>query len=362
MADNIPNPEDIIAREGRFAARASSRWPAVTVAHIDFDILFGQLTVSLLNAFRDHPPLRRLYDGTAAEIDANIIEDIDSLVGQGLFELWNRLRIVAETYDVATRNNIFQRKAPSMDGFCLPRIFASMFSAIGPLRIMDTFRDTTVIYAPAQATRDNYGRAQAPPIDRLRVLRLMAYMRTANIPVGTVQGRGSQGSYFTTINLDYTVDATYNFHGSFNRANYTRNDVVMSMFFDDRDDEGNPFEDLSLSIGYVNDEDTIEAFSAIPAPREDAPLDGPTRHVWADYQINRFGLAPAANVPVNARGQGIYVLGRGFGQEASCSLAREITHLEIDAICRHRLLHQAGDPAPAPNQLQANVGLNAPPV
>ncbi|ERM99971.1 hypothetical protein AMTR_s00110p00120980, partial [Amborella trichopoda] len=72
-----------------------------------------------------------------------------------------------------------------------------------------------------------------------------------------------------------------------------------------------PFEDPFLTIGFVSDETVIDAFLRIPSPFEGILPTADARHVWGDFAINPFGLALASDTPVEGRGKGIYVLGRG---------------------------------------------------
>ncbi|CAB4291620.1 unnamed protein product [Prunus armeniaca] len=337
----MQNPEDFVVRDGRMTSRPTSRWPAVTVARVDFDVLHARLLEPLTDTLRGHNPLRHQFDGTQAEIDDAIEKAATMLLDQALFELWNRLRVIAETYDNQTRTNVFKNRAPVMEGFQLPRFYASLLSSIGPLRIEDSFFDTTVIYSPAQALRDNFGRAAMPNINSQDILHFIQQLGGAHIPLGTIQHRGSQGSFFTTCaRVDNNYDS-YNILGAFNARHYSRIDTVIGMLLRPFGHDEHPFEDLSTTLGFVDNEDVIAALELIPLPADadqPAAADPLARHIQGDYNIYETGIAPPSDVPVPGRGRGIYILGRGDDRIGTCSLARDLSGLEIAAIFRHRII------------------------
>lgn len=328
----MQNPEDFVVRDGRMTSRPTSRWPAVTVARVDFDVLHARLLKPLTDTLMGHNPLRHQFDGAQAEIDNAINDAAAMLLDQALFELWNRLRVIAETYDHQTRINVFTQRAPVMEGFQLPRFYASLLSSIGPLRIEDSFFDTTVIYSPAQALQDNFGRAGPPNINSQKILHFIQQLEGARIPLGTIQHRGSQGSFFTTCaRVDNNHDS-YNILGAFNARHYSRIDTVIGMLLRPFGHAEHPFEDLSTTLGFVNNGVVIAALELPPPPH---PL---ARHIQGDYNILETGIAPASDVPVHGRGRGIYILGRGDDRIGTCSLARDLSGLEIAAIFRHRII------------------------
>ncbi|KAI5315879.1 hypothetical protein L3X38_045055 [Prunus dulcis] len=396
----MQNPEDFVVRDGRMTSRPTRRWPAVTVARVDFDVLHTRLIEHLTDTLMGHNPLRHQFDGSQAEIDRAIGNATTMLLDQALFELWNRLRVIAGTYDYQTRINVFNRRAPVMEGFQLPRFYASLLSSIGPLRIEDSFFDTTVIYSPAKAL--NFGRAVMPNNNSQEILHFIQQLGGAHIPLGTIQHRGSQGSFFTTCARVYNDYDSYNILGAFNARHYNRIDTVIGMLLRPFGDAEHPFEDLSTTLGFVDNEDVIKALpdvdqngnppaaspppaagnppaaghpppagppppsSYLPATGHPPAADPPppasylpatgnphapdpppavgnppaatTRHVQGDYNIDYNGIAPASDIPVQGRKRGIYILGRGYDRIGTCSLARDLSGLEIAAIFRHRII------------------------
>ncbi|GAB2282842.1 hypothetical protein Dimus_017378 [Dionaea muscipula] len=335
------NPEDDLVREGKLSARPRQRWPTAQVARVNFDLIFESITPTLCNALRGHELLRNQFNGTSADIDRVIAECTDALMNQAMNELWNRLRKISETYSPATRTGVFTRKAPALRGFELPRFIASLLSGIGPLHIDDGPFDTYVIYAPCENTRDHFGRGAATLINPLQVLRLIEALKAANIPLGTIQQSGSVGAYFTTCSTRVERD-TYEICGAFSCHHYTRNDVIMAMFFSSWDDARYPFEDLSCTIDFVDNEEIvnrIEGLSVEAGGDQDADI---TRLVHATYEIDYHGLgvAPASNVTARDRGRGIYILGRGFKRHYHCSLARGLTNYDMYGCLRHRILSE----------------------
>ncbi|KAF5198512.1 hypothetical protein FRX31_011898 [Thalictrum thalictroides] len=333
--DDMDNPEDVLFKEGKFARRPFSAGQSIIVAKLDMDALYTSLSSSLLLVLQIYEPLRRQYGRDA---DACICDAITHYCHQAMNELWNRLRAVAMTYDKTTFTNIFSSQAPSIFNFEFPQFFATLLSSIGPLYISGTLGNSMIIYAPGQHQK-YFGRLKQQKIDCSKAMRFQEALHRSNILLGKIQTDGVKGSYFTTcgrVNMDSDI---FNILGAFHPSQYTHEDIIMAMLFGDFGAHDNPFEDLSISIGFVDDKETVKTFMASKDPQlKGASPTGPTRHIGGTYAINYFGLAPASNIPVIERGQGIFVLGRGCNRHNKTCLAHAISHYEFVQILRHRIL------------------------
>ncbi|KAF5198511.1 hypothetical protein FRX31_011897 [Thalictrum thalictroides] len=334
----MDNIEEKLVEQGRLMPRPCSRWPTTTVAKLDMDVLFTVLSKNLTLVLRFNDQLRwQLYDEDV-DIDAFIDEAITHYCHQALNELWNRLRAVAGSYDFNARDNIFHAKAPSMFDFVFPQFFATLLSGIGPLYISGTLSDTVVIYAPEE-NRQYFGRSESPNINVTKIRQFQDALRNIKVPLAKIQTKNqTYGSYFTTCGRVTKGIGFFNILGSLQPSLYSHDDVIMAMLFGDFGAADNPFEDLSVSVGFVDDKATVQALASIDLI-VGLTLTRPTRHVGGKYEINDYGLAPASSNPFNGKGQGFYVVGRGFTHHNLTYLAQNITECDIYQILRYRILH-----------------------
>lgn len=333
------NLEETIVQQGRFNAQPRRVWPQTTVANINFEELAYAIRSILIDCLQDYEPLRIHFSGTSDEIDAAIQAGITDLTTQALLELWNRLRILAETHHRQTRNDRFPRKAPGFEGFQLPRFLANMLSGIGPLRIEESLMDTTIIYAPPQALRDNFGFGAAPNVNGRLLNRIIKALNDSHIPMGSINTRGSTGAFFTTCHVDQTDPNVFEVIGWFPKHHYTRTDAVTAMMFGTPLDRASPFQDVSITLSHVTNANFLTHLrNNNPPDADEARPAGDSRPVYGTFSIQYNGLAPASDLPVANRAQGCYVLGRGYERFSTVSLARRVTEVERVTMLKERLL------------------------
>ena len=331
--------EERLVREGRLFTFPKKNWTTVTVATVDFELLFNALRTPLRNYLAAHEDFRAQYDGTTDEITEAIVSDINMFLSQALHDTWNRLRFVAETHHYPTRDNNMRRKAPSIEGFKLPRFYAAILSGIGPLVVEDSIYNTTIIYSTIQDRRDNYGRQAPPVINSDVVLRFVNRLERIHMDLSTVATRNLTGSFFTTCSLEEKEPNSYTLYGLLNQKYYTQQDVAMALPFSTVGTNTHPFEDVGLTIGFVNIDAVTDAIEALPLPAApNQPAADVTRPVLGTINVAYSGVAPAANHPVTERGRGIYIFGRGYDRLGCFSLARGLRLTDINAIIRDRLV------------------------
>ena len=334
--------EERLVREGRLFSFPKKNWTTITVANIDLDRLGNALRTPLLNYLRSHEKFRALYDGTAEDISDAITGDVDMFITQCLYDTWNRLRFIAETHHYPTREANMPRKAPVLEGFKVPKFYSNVLSSIGPLVVDDAPYSTIIIYSPAEANRNNYGRA-ADQVGIMNddILRFVARMETISVDLAPVDTKNPTGSFFTTCSLEAREGDSYTLYGLLNSRFYTRQDVAMALLFSAVGTDTYPFQDVGLTIGFVNIEAVTAAIEALaPDDAPGQPAANVARPVLGTISVAYSGVAPAANHPVNQRGRGIYVFGRGHDRLGCFSLARGLRKSDIDSIIRDRIISE----------------------
>nr|AWV67014.1 capsid [Lysoka partiti-like virus]AWV67016.1 capsid [Lysoka partitivirus]AWV67018.1 capsid [Lysoka partitivirus]AWV67020.1 capsid [Lysoka partitivirus] len=342
MATHSPLFEELIG-DGRLRIVPYHTYLDVTVLTVNLDILATRLKYWLHSIYDIWEPLRLKYSGTAQAITQAIHGDIDHLVDYALWVCYNRLRMVAERYSPTTRIGRMNPKAPTSARMEFPTFVSTLLQTIGPLRVTDGAVDVLLIYAPPPNTMQNFGRMTAQQPDEPRYARLLSNLRSCGVACSAIDIQPNFGSFWTTCQIEMS-DGLFDVVGTVHPSHYENEDAIRAAILD-VNPTNTPFESTALTVGYVNDETTLNALASVEAPADIPAGQTATsagRPSGLVFNSNYYGIQPAVpqtgSTPAQPRG--CYIVGRGTKKHYSCYIAQHITAYELYNLMRFELTRQ----------------------
>lgn len=348
MAKQIaPDPVQQLINDGRTRIVSYSVRSDVLPLVVNLDLLCNRLRTVLHDVYTIWEPLRKRYSGTRSAITNNITQDVNHMVDFALRIFYNRLRSVAERLSPVLKTNRMNSKAPCSDTMEFPSFLSSLLQSVGPLRITDGPQDLLVLYVPPPNTMQNFGRGAVQAPIALNYERLISNLRACGVHLTPIDMDISSGDFWTTchiISADGFFDVVGTVHSSHysDNTNYYNNERIPRSLLLDPNPTLNPFEDVTMTVGYVDDDATVAALAAL-APPPNIPqgqvATSAGRPSGLVYDVNYFGIRPAAAATETtpARKPGCYVIGRGMNPVFTCYLVQNLSAYDIISILRHRL-------------------------
>lgn len=188
---------------------------------------------------------------------------------------------------------------------------------------------------------NNYGRANAVTFSTYgHYDYLLGVMKRIGIILAPVDHNSQTCSAFPTIAVELKHNI-FTLYGTLHRTHYETEDIVRAIFCTNENGV-TPFEQIGITIGYVDDEATINALASADAPKgipEGQTATSAGRPVAGHFNVNYFGIRPSVPAAETTQSQpaGMYVIGRGVERYWHCILARRLHVSEFYMTFRFRL-------------------------
>ncbi|CBW77437.1 putative capsid protein [Fig cryptic virus] len=334
-APNFDILEDLIA-DGRLQITPYVTSTEPKIFDVDFDALWNRINAIIVPIYTNWDQLRFHYPGTTTTVTNNITLDVGHLVTFALWQLYNRLRSVAECFHHPTRTSRMNTRAPISNRMEFPSFLSSMLESISWLRINDGPVDYLALFTAPTGTSNNYGRSTVQVPDNGCYDRLTGKLRALGVQLTPIDMTPSAGSFWPTTQV-ITEEELYNIVGTFHSSHYVNEDAIRAIFLAGTA-HSQPFPDFGMTVGFVTDRTVMDPLAALAAPTgtprsEEATSAG--RPVHGMYNVNHRGIQPAAG---EQNPSGCYIIGRGYERRYTCYLARRIAVFEANRIIRYRFM------------------------
>ena len=335
------DPLERIIADGRLTIRPTNHYGLPEIITVDLELMANTLVARLNDIYLNENRLRNYYVGNQARVYQAITGDIVSMVDYLVGQVYNKLRTILERRAPAARVARMNTRCPVASHQEFPAWLSSTLGAIGPCRLEDAPHDRLIVYASSAATMQTYGRQNPVVFNEGHYARLISALRAIGVTMAPFNHAGLEGSYYPTITPDL-AQYVWTLYGQVHRPHY-ENEVSARIALVTSNIGQTPFENVGVTIGYVDDNNTLNALAAVAAPA-DLPAgqnaDSAGRPVGAAFRVNYYGIQPAvaAQGEIPARARGAYILGRGVERYYSCVIANNVATSEILEVLRHRLL------------------------
>nr|WIL96135.1 coat protein [Carrot cryptic virus 3] len=341
MARNVTtDPKEELIADGRVYNRPAQPLGLPVILNFDLEFSVDQIITKLAVMYGDHYEVRARFGGYNNNANARVTACIHSLGDYIGGQIYNRLRANLDWCASNVRTARMNTRCPVSGALELPTWIASTISSLGPVRFQDGPVDRLAAYATPTATMNHYGRAGPTVFNFGDFTEITNVLREIGVTFAPVDHRPGYGSFYPTIAIQ-PGDNNYTFYATCHASHYENEDFIRLSLFTNQLGV-TPFENIGITVGYVDDEATTAALAAVAAP-PDIPA-GQTaasagRLTGGLWNVNYYGLqlAVLAQGETPARPRGFYVIGRGMERRFQTILARDITITELHQALMFRL-------------------------
>ncbi|XP_074369183.1 uncharacterized protein LOC141710516 [Apium graveolens] len=307
---------------------------------VDLEVLHSAITSRMHSIYLADDRFATRYGVCNAADEACLKAHISTMADYAVGQAYNRLRGILKMKAYSEVGKRMKTRCPVPKDMEFPAWISSLIGSIGSIRVTDGPGDALLVYATSAATMNRFGRTNDTTYTSGHYNCLLGVMKEIGITLAPVDHNNQTGSAFPTIAVELK-NHIFTLHGTLHHSHYDTEDTVRAIFCTDENGV-TPFEQIGITIGYVDDEATINALASADAPKgipEGQTSTSAGRPVAGHFDVNYFGIRPPVPATETAESQpaGMYVIGRGVERYYQCILAHSLSVGEFYLTFRFRL-------------------------